>query len=373
VRRYHPACTIVVVLRVVVVGDRGGFAPGSPAGNYVDLVCRALELDGASVRRLPPAGAATGRWSHLTRVRTTVRRDDPDVVVYYGHSLLMMAWAWLVTRRVSTRYVLHAVEWPPAARGPGLRAWAQAQAYARTAFRFADAVIVISVELEAKVASVARRRRRPLPAFWLPILVDRTVEPSVGRSAVDGRYLLYCGDLAGYRDDVLFIIRAFAALEHADDLQLVLVGRASEDLERALRDAAAAAGVDERLVLVREVLAYDVLLATYGSAAALLAPLEDDERSRSRFPSKLADYLLSSRPVVSTTVGEVDRLLHDGRDAYLAPPGSAAAFTAAIDRAIHDPQRDAVGRAGRQVAIDALDHRVWGARLATFLRTVAGR
>jgi glycosyltransferase involved in cell wall biosynthesis len=360
------------VLRVVLAGDREGFRLGTPAGNYVDLVRRALELDGVEVTR-HPSGAPTGRSAHLLALRTTVRADRPDVVVYYGHSLPTMAWAWLVTRRTSTRYVLHAVEWPPAIRNRGVVPWLQAQAYARLAFRLADAVIVISAELERKVARVAARRRRPLPSFWLPILVDRAVEPAAARGAVDGPYVLYCGDLAGYRDDVLFIIRAFARLERADDLRLVLVGRASDELHDELRRAARAVGVDDaRFTLVREVLPYDVLLSTYSSAAALLAPLEDDERSRSRFPSKLADYLLSARPVVSTTVGEVDRLLHDGVDAYLAAPGSEVAFTGAIQRALDDPRRDEIGRAGREVALDALDHRAWGVRLATFLRTLSG-
>ena len=74
---------------VVIVGDRDGFLPSSAAGNYVRLVALGLESVGRPAGLWPAPGGRSlpsfllGLWRH-------VRRERPDVVVYYGHSVPTM-------------------------------------------------------------------------------------------------------------------------------------------------------------------------------------------------------------------------------------------------------------------------------------------
>ena len=109
------------------------------------------------------------------------------------------------------------------------------------------------------------------------------------------------------------------------------------------------------LLIVARLEAYD-----YAGASALVAPLPDTERARARFPSKIADYLLSGRPVVSSRVGEVAELLRDGESAFLADPKDPDGLADALARALKSDDADAVGerRAQNQPGTD-LEYPNW--------------
>lgn len=56
-------------------------------------------------------------------------------------------------------------------------------------------------------------------------------------------------------------------------------------------------------------------------------------------PLKLFEYMAAGVPVVASRVGHLDRLLDDGHDALLVPPGDAPALAEALRRLIDDPAR----------------------------------
>jgi glycosyltransferase involved in cell wall biosynthesis len=122
-------------------------------------------------------------------------------------------------------------------------------------------------------------------------------------------------------------------------------------------------------VVLPGLVARDVLLTAYHNARALLLPLFGDAQSQARFPTKLGEYLLSGRPVVTSATGEVPSLLTHCETAFIAPPDSTEAFAEAINVALNEPEvASRVGQAGRKLAVDRLDYRAHGAVLAAWLR-----
>ena len=110
------------------------------------------------------------------------------------------------------------------------------------------------------------------------------------------------------------------------------------------------------------------LLALYSNAQALLAPLEDDERSKARFPTKIGEYLVSGRPVITNSVGEVSRFLKDGETAFIAPPCDVEVFAQKIELALFDSKLSRrIGLAGRQVAEQNFHYSKQGERIVKFL------
>ena len=99
--------------------------------------------------------------------------------------------------------------------------------------------------------------------------------------------------------------------------------------------------------------------------------MPDTEASRARFPSKLSDYLMAGRPVVSSCVGEVAEYLRDGESALLSAPDDARAFADKMRRALDDPHRETIAQRGQAVARESFDYRVQGRRLEQFLSAVA--
>ncbi len=113
------------------------------------------------------------------------------------------------------------------------------------------------------------------------------------------------------------------------------------------------------------------LLKLYRRSSVLLAPLHDDIRSEARFPTKIAEYLGSGRPVVTTDVGEISRYLTDGETAFIAPAADVASFARKICEALDHPAKaDSIGQAGAQLAASQFDYSMHAGRFDAYLRGI---
>ena len=74
----------------------------------------------------------------------------------------------------------------------------------------------------------------------------------------------------------------------------------------------------------------DQLDALYQFAAGLLLPLFDDDRSRTRMPTKLGGYLASGTPVITCSVGDLTHFLTHKRNAYIGAAGDEVAFAGVL-------------------------------------------
>jgi glycosyltransferase involved in cell wall biosynthesis len=109
------------------------------------------------------------------------------------------------------------------------------------------------------------------------------------------------------------------------------------------------------------------LAANYKSAAALLLPMWDDDKSRTRMPNKLAEYLASGRPVISSTSGDLVEFLSDRVNAYLGKPGDEGDFADNMISVLQDPTRASrIGAAGQRTCVERLDFRSHAESLAEF-------
>jgi glycosyltransferase involved in cell wall biosynthesis len=183
------------------------------------------------------------------------------------------------------------------------------------------------------------------------------------------RYVMWAGILPGYEQTVQFIIRAYAiALTDNPEVSLVLCGEAPADCKQRLLALALDLGIPEDKVRFTGFISREKLLAYYQNATALLIPLEDDDRSKARFPFKLGEYLAAARPVVTSAVGDIPNYLTTGKDAFLCPPEDQRAFAAAISRLLASPSlAEDIGRAGYEVARNEFDYRGLGVKFMTYL------
>jgi len=112
----------------------------------------------------------------------------------------------------------------------------------------------------------------------------------------------------------------------------------------------------------------ETLQACFRNATALLLPLFDDERSRTRMPNKLPEYLASCKPVITSKVGDLQDFLVDGVNASIAKPGDSVDFACKMTALLTDPElATRIGIAGRQTCAQNLDYRAHAACLAEFL------
>jgi glycosyltransferase involved in cell wall biosynthesis len=204
----------------------------------------------------------------------------------------------------------------------------------------------------------------------LPSIVDATRFaaglPSENKNSTVPQFV-YCGT---WLKDVFFVIQAFNFVK--DDgypCQLKIVGAWAEHNETSILKDAKRRGLSPEDVVFTGCVDERTLEASYKNATALLAPLWDDDRSRTRLPNKLGEYLASGTPVVAGRVGDLTEFLTDDVNACLAEPGNERDFADKMIAVLQNPRRAGlIGAAGQQACIDYLDYRAHVNTLAKFFK-----
>lgn len=240
-------------------------------------------------------------------------------------------------------------------------------------FSLATGALVISTLIEERVRATAARLNHPLIVHRMPIIADLSkfetgCQPlSLADIDLGLPYFAWCGGVAAFIEDVYFMIRALAQVKQRGLLsQLVIVGGVDQATRQLILRYAETCGVGGLVVLVGFI-NDDQLLALYRSAAGLLLPLWDDDRSRTRFPTKLGGYLATGVPVVTCEVGDLRQFLKNGESAYIGIPGDEHDFATNMWSVLRDRSRArTIGAAGRRVCQTEMDYTRHAEQLAEF-------
>ncbi|MFQ5515453.1 MAG: glycosyltransferase family 4 protein [Myxococcota bacterium] len=317
-------------------------------GVEVHLLGRGLEglplagLDGIEPVPLPdlPGGAAGVRERAALECQRSVRaeleRRGPFDVVYERYALWSSA----------------AMEYARDARTPGLlevnAPLVEEQARYRTlhdpehARRVSARVFEAASDLLAVSEEVARYLGELTPRTGRIHVVANGVDPDrfdplppASEPAPPGGFTVgFVGRLQPWHG-LSILARAFAKL-HASDpsCRLLVVGdgpaRKSLETELARLDLGAAT----RLVGQVPPEAVPGLLASMDVAVAPYPELDGFYFS----PLKLYEYMAAGVSVIASRIGQIQRVITDGVDGLLCPPGDASALAASLARLREDPQ-----------------------------------
>lgn len=330
---------------------------------------------GASISAATRLGRRWQRWVGLVGAlrmlgceirRTDMPRSDIRVITYSRH-LSTICPVSLLCHCFKVPIVAEMCEWPVTqSASTALIRWRK-YFFCRWVALFIDGAIPISRYIEEQIHAQARRLGKHLRLLYVPILVDTEEaydEPLA--SCFHEPYILFGGS-AAYHKTINFILDAFALLAGTyPELKLVITGTTSIQ-HTWISDAVERRGVSGR-VIFSGFIRREVLMTAYRHAAALLTPLFSDAQSRARFPTKLAEYFMSGRPVITNKVGEIIRFLENGKGAFLAEPDSPELFSALIRYVIEHPEEASQAAIiGRRIAEENFDYRIHGRRLVEWL------
>ena len=106
-------------------------------------------------------------------------------------------------------------------------------------------------------------------------------------------------------------------------------------------------------------------------AVCLLAPLPEDRRSQSRFPTKIGYYLCSARPVVTNAIGDVTKYLQDYKNAFVTKNCDAKQFALRIEYILNNKEvSNKICAAGRSLAMQKFHYSVACNGFGEFLKEV---
>jgi glycosyltransferase involved in cell wall biosynthesis len=243
--------------------------------------------------------------------------------------------------------------------------------YKKRIFTLATGALVISGAIEDRVGKRSSLVNPRLLIHRTPAIVDcqrfGIVSPCLGKSDQQVPNFVYCG--GAWLKDILFLIRAFAFVRKSGyQCRLTLVGGYAEERRSMILKYAQERGLSVEDVTLLGCVDECTLKMCYKTASALLAPLWDDDRSVTRLPNKISEYLASGRPVISGRIGDITNILTDNVNAFLGRPGSERDFADKMITILRDPvYAERVGAAGQQACTTHLDYRSHISGLANFV------
>jgi glycosyltransferase involved in cell wall biosynthesis len=224
----------------------------------------------------------------------------------------------------------------------------------RLLYKLFDGFIVISTFLEKYFAPRLRKHARLLR---IPIVVDLlsfSGSSDVQRS--EDLIIAYCGHL-DHSEEIVALLRIFALV--AEDFPKsrlrVIGGSANAGTISQYVGFASELGVHGRVEFTGAVARHNIPCLLAG-ADVLVLPRTNKAFSQAGFPTKVAEYLATAKPVVVTRVGDIPLYLEDGISAYLVPPDDIPAFASRLrDALAHPKEAMLIGRRGREVALRYFD------------------
>ena len=225
-----------------------------------------------------------------------------------------------------------------------------------------------------RTASLRRARRIVVPSRYLAeiasgwgldrsrieVLVNPAPPPrDVPPEELDDGTFVFVGRLTSQKS-LPVALRAVAAVDGA---KLVIVGDGPErrSLERLTQDL----GLEDRVVFAGARTRDEVLRTLAGARAAVLSSAWEN------LPHAAVEALSVGAPVVSTAVGGVPEVVHDGENGLLVPAGDVDAFANALRRILSDNALHARLAAAAQPSVAAIGRDQIYARLEGILLEAA--
>jgi glycosyltransferase involved in cell wall biosynthesis len=289
-----------------------------------------------------------------------------DCVIAYSRSDKFIRKYGHLCHLLRVPFVVELCEWPEAIAETKCQISNHASAFTKNVARYASAVIPISRYIEKEMRCHADGR--DLPSLIMPVLFDHEPSHEVGES---NKYILYTGS-ADYIDIWTVVIDVIAMLvKMGVKAKLILTGTGRKNAVDQLKTYIVQKGVDS-VVEYRGYVDDTEFYRLVGNATLHLAPLPNNTQSIARFPTKLAFYLASGKPVVTSNVGEVEYFLQDGKTAYIVSEQCLVADFAAKVKYVLDYPVEAgqVGLAGKELAFREFYYECQGRKLHAFLNKV---
>lgn len=302
----------------------------------------------------------------LLKVFYKLRSERVDLVILYANDLLSYIVFGIFSSVFSIPLVTDKSEYPYGYHKMGR----VGKFFEKIKQKIFDGFIVMTDELSCFYGEI---KRDSACVFKLPITVDSDRCAAVDYNAA--KNYITCVFGIHNRDCLEDTIRAFYLYKNnvgEKALKLRLVGdfsRLSDSVSLSL--LISDLGLNNFVDILGVIPSSDIPKLLASSSVLITTPRYYYSGG---FPAKLAEYLLSSVPVVATTAGEIASYLHDGVDSLLAAPGDLATISEKLIFLSGNPsEAKRIGGNGRELALRAFSVDSYISDLLLFVEDVISR
>jgi glycosyltransferase involved in cell wall biosynthesis len=207
--------------------------------------------------------------------------------------------------------------------------------------------------------------------FLVPCTVDPSRFAKTGESPVKSRYIGYFGSLTFSRDNIDMLIRAFASISPKyPEMDLVLGGICNDQEKNQIRELLEQLRVSHKTRIL-EYLSREEIIRYISHADILVMVRKDNLQAKASFPSKLAEYLATSNPVISVNVGEISDYIQDGRQAYLIEAGNTGMLSDKIGYVLNNYELALkTAQSGAELANTVFNYNKQAARILEYISSL---
>jgi glycosyltransferase involved in cell wall biosynthesis len=209
-------------------------------------------------------------------------------------------------------------------------------------------------------------------------IINMIVDPSRfetinNKNATSSQTITYCGSLENEKDGIPILVEAFSMI--ADEFpfaRLQLVGSSENQIvKQDLLTLTQKLGIENKVDIIGPFNRNEIpRILCDSNILALARP--DNKQAEGGFPTKLGEYLATGNAVVITKVGEIDKFLKDGINAFIAEPDDAAKFAEKLREALLSGNRDKIGLEGKKLVYKEFNYLYQAKVLEEFIEKING-
>jgi len=228
-----------------------------------------------------------------------------------------------------------------------------------------DGIIVITKQLEEYHRNELKLKT---PIINIPILIDCNVDQKIISYT---KTIVYTGTYLERKDGILTIIKAFSKfVREFHDYKLIMTGNpASSNDYLELIELIKKEKINNNIIFTGYLSEKD-LRTIINSATLLIIAKPFNRQNYYNFPTKLAEYLMSERPILSTSVGVIGDTLSDQKNIFF----EEFDFNKFADKmkfiVNNEKFANEVGKNGKQYAIQNFNHIKQIYKLINFFKSI---
>lgn len=276
--------------------------------------------------------------------------------------------AWFMSRIVNARLIVESCEHPLRHFQKSRLKKIEGIIKFRTESCLADGILCISRFLMdfSKNHGISKSK-----LFLVPSTVDPSRFTLKAEKPFPFFYIGYFGGLTFYRDSVDTLLKAFSLLNKDNpEIHLVLGGFCSDDERKQLSDLIMDLKISPQVRLL-EYLSREEIINYIVHADILAMVRSNDLEATASFPSKLTEFLVTGKPVVSVNVGEISDYIEDGINGYLVPPEDHIALANKLSYVIENYESaTSVAQKGRKLTEEVFNYKFQAKRIIDFIHSL---
>ncbi len=290
-----------------------------------------------------------------------------DAIIYYTTSTPVAFLIFVITRFKGIIFLKEESEFPFVYTGNMslIKKWM----YNNLHYSIFDGLLLMTKKL---IKYFKEERELKAPYLHVPMTVDFERFGKLNNKESDEQYIAYCGSLNNKKDGVDVLIDAFSLLAHEyPNISLYLVGDFASKEEQELYLNKVTQNQLTKKVVFKGRLGREAIPELLSKASILVLPRPASMQAEGGFPTKLGEYLSTSKPVIVTKVGEIAEYLTNDVNVFMAEPGDIASLVAAMKKILENYSRALeIGAKGRQVVLEHFNYKIQAKNIIDFIENL---